>query len=86
MAIPADAIAKMDEQKLLDLIALLDDDYRTVFMMHTVDGYDHKEIAEILGIDESLSRKRLSRARQKLQEWISPKIVDAAITQQKTQP
>ena len=51
MAIPADAIAKMDEQKLLDLIALLDDDYRTVFMMHTVDGYDHKEIAEILGMD-----------------------------------
>jgi RNA polymerase sigma-70 factor, ECF subfamily len=86
MAIPADAIAKMDEQKLLDLIALLDDDYRTVFMMHTVDGYDHKEIAEILGIDESLSRKRLSRARQKLQEWISPAIADAETTQQKTQP
>ena len=42
--------------------------YRTVFLMHDVEGYSHGEIAEALGVAEGTSKARLSRARSKLRE------------------
>lgn len=38
-------------------------DFSDVFNLFVIEGYDHKEIAEILSIETALSRKRLSRAR-----------------------
>lgn len=40
--------------------------YRTVFVMHDVEGYTHEEIATSLGIREGTSKAQLSRARAKL--------------------
>ncbi len=40
--------------------------YRTVFLMHDLEGYSHGEIAEWLGVAEGTSKARLSRARAKL--------------------
>ena len=40
--------------------------YRTVFLMHDLEGYAHGEIAEMLGVAEGTSKARLSRARAKL--------------------
>ena len=40
--------------------------YRTVFVMHDVEGYTHDEIARSLGIQEGTSKAQLSRARAKL--------------------
>lgn len=40
--------------------------YRTVFLMHDLEGYPHGEIAETLGVAEGTSKARLSRARAKL--------------------
>ncbi len=42
--------------------------YRTVFLMHDLEGYGHGEIAEVLGVAEGTSKARLSRARAKLRE------------------
>ena len=42
--------------------------YRTVFLMHDLEGYNHGEIAETLGVAEGTSKARLSRARAKLRE------------------
>ena len=42
--------------------------YRTVFLMHDLEGYNHGEIAEALGVAEGTSKARLSRARAKLRE------------------
>jgi len=42
--------------------------YRTVFLMHDLEGYGHAEIGEILGVAEGTSKARLSRARAKLRE------------------
>lgn len=39
-------------------------------MMHVVDGYNHREIAEMLGINEGTSRSNFMKARLKLQEMI----------------
>lgn len=40
--------------------------YRTVFLMHDLEGYSHGEIAETLGVAEGTSKARLFRARAKL--------------------
>lgn len=44
----------------------LPDEYRVVLSLFLLEGYDHKEISEILHISNQLSRTRYSRARQKL--------------------
>ncbi len=46
----------------------LPDIYRTVFLMHDLEGYPHGEIAKALGLAEGTSKARLSRARAKLRE------------------
>lgn len=42
--------------------------YRMVFNLYAVDGYKHKEIAEILKIDENTSKSQYSRARASLRQ------------------
>ena len=44
----------------------LPDGYRTVFNLYSVEGYSHKEIAEILEISENTSKSQLSKARKYL--------------------
>jgi RNA polymerase sigma-70 factor (ECF subfamily) len=46
----------------------LPDIYRTVFVMHDLEGYSHGEIAASLGVAEGTSKARLFRARSKLRE------------------
>ncbi len=49
-------------------IGELSEIYRTVVIMHDVEGYTHGEIARVLGIPEGTSKARLSAARSKLRE------------------
>ena len=44
----------------------LPDGYRTVFVMHDIEGYTHEEIAGALGVATGTSKAQLSRARAKL--------------------
>jgi RNA polymerase sigma-70 factor (ECF subfamily) len=46
--------------------------YRTVFLMHDLEGFNHGEIADALGVAEGTSKARLSRARSKLRETLGP--------------
>jgi RNA polymerase sigma-70 factor (ECF subfamily) len=48
----------------------LPDNYRVVLSLYLLEGYDHEEIAQILGIKENLSRIRYFRARKKLLEYL----------------
>lgn len=57
-------------KELMDLIMTLPPGFRTVFNMYAIEGYSHKEIAQMLGITETTSRTQLSRARIWLQEKI----------------
>lgn len=50
-------------QYLLKLIQELPDRYRLVFSMYVLDGYQHKEIAEMLNISDGTSKSNLARAR-----------------------
>ncbi len=58
----------VDENNLMDTINQLPDGYRTVFLLHVVDGYSHKEIAAQLEIAEGTSRSQFFKARNLLQE------------------
>lgn len=46
----------------------LPDGYRVVFSLYLLEGYDHKEIAEILNITEATSKSQFSRAKSKLRD------------------
>jgi RNA polymerase sigma-70 factor (ECF subfamily) len=48
----------------------LPDGYRVVFSLYAMEGYDHEEISQILGITESTSKSQYSRARQRLQDLL----------------
>jgi RNA polymerase sigma-70 factor (ECF subfamily) len=46
----------------------LPDGYRVVLSLYLLEGYDHAEIAEILGITESTSKSQFNRSKKKLKE------------------
>ena len=52
--------------RLEGAVDALPETYRTVFLMHDLEGYRHGEIAETLGVAEGTSKARLFRAREKL--------------------
>lgn len=54
--------------QLLELIQSLPQGCRVVFNLFAIEGYNHKEIAELLGISEGTSKSQYSRARSLLQQ------------------
>jgi RNA polymerase sigma-70 factor (ECF subfamily) len=60
-----DAAAKIDLEKA---IAQLPDQARMVFVLHDVEGYQHREIGRLLGIATGTSKAHLHRARRLLRE------------------
>jgi len=55
------------ESELTNLLNNIPDHFRIVFSMYVIDDYKHKDIAELLNINEKTSKTRLSRARKLLQ-------------------
>ncbi len=51
----------------------LPDGYRVVFSLYMLEGYDHKEIGEILGVSEATSKSQYSRAKRKLKDILQSK-------------
>ena len=54
------------KQRMKQAIDALPNGYRTVFVMHDVEGYTHEEIGAALGVETGTSKAQLSRARAKL--------------------
>lgn len=61
-------ISKLSHEEIIEAINSLPDGYRMVVNMYLVDGYEHHEIAEILGISEGTSKSQLSRAKVHLRK------------------
>lgn len=55
-------------KELLSFIKQLPEPQRTIFNLYVIDGYDHSEIGERLGISSNASRSHLSRAKTKIKE------------------
>ena len=60
--------------KVRRAIDQLPDGYRSVLSLYLLEGYDHQEIGEIMGISESTSKSQLNRAKNKLKELLTKKI------------
>lgn len=58
------------EKDILALLNLLPEGCRTIFNLFAIEGYPHKEIAEMLSISEGTSKSQLNFARKKLQELL----------------
>ena len=67
----ADALSMISAEEIIDLLQHLSPAYRSVFNLYVVEGYSHKELADILQITESTSRSNLVKARNKLKELIA---------------
>ncbi|TDS10901.1 RNA polymerase sigma-70 factor (ECF subfamily) [Maribacter caenipelagi] len=60
----------LDTEHIQQLIDALPQGYKMVFVLCTVEGYKHKEIAEMLSITESTSKTQLLKARKLLQDQL----------------
>jgi RNA polymerase sigma-70 factor (ECF subfamily) len=58
---------------ILECLSELPAGYRTIFNLHLVEGFSHKEVAEKLGIKESTSRSQFTKARRFLIDLINKK-------------
>jgi RNA polymerase sigma factor (sigma-70 family) len=56
----------LEVEKVKKAISKLPDGFRVVFSLYALEGYDHTEIADIVGITESTSKSQYMRAKQKL--------------------
>ena len=65
-----DVIAAISAQEILALVQQLPPAYRMVFTLFVVEGYSHREIADLLSIQEGTSKSNLRDARRKLQMMI----------------
>jgi RNA polymerase sigma factor (sigma-70 family) len=66
-----DLIDNLTVQELMKIIEELSPKYRMVFNLYAIEGYSHKEISEMLDINEGTSKSNLSRARAILQEKVN---------------
>ena len=61
----------LDAEYLEKAIQSLPDGFRTVFVLIEIEGYAHKEVAEILGISEGTSKSQLFHAKQRLRKILA---------------
>lgn len=66
-----DALSKLTVQEIITCIQQLSPAYRSVFNLYVIEGFSHREIADMLEITESTSRSNLVKARSKLKDLLS---------------
>ena len=59
-----------DRVNLQRAVKQLPEGYRAMFILHDVHGYEHKEIAEILGCSVGTSKSQLHKARRQIREFL----------------
>ena len=60
----------LERLSIEEALERLSPEHRTVFLLKEVEGYEHSEIADLLGISVSNSEVRLHRARRQLRELL----------------
>jgi RNA polymerase sigma-70 factor (ECF subfamily) len=64
----------LELSRIKEAIQELPDGFRTVFSLYLLEGYDHREIADILGVSESTSKSQYNRAKKRLKEILKERI------------
>ena len=65
------AETQLEEEDLLKLLEFLPEGCKTIFNLFVIEGYGHKEIAQMLTISEGTSKSQLNVAKTKLKELIA---------------
>ena len=63
-------VGSIDRISLTRAIGELPPGYRSVFVLHDIEGYEHNEIAEIMNCSVGNSKSQLHKARMKLRDWL----------------
>jgi RNA polymerase sigma factor (sigma-70 family) len=69
--VPPSVISKMSASEILELVRQLPPATQAVFNLYVMEGYNHIEIAALIGISEGTSKWHLSEARKRLQKMIN---------------
>jgi len=67
----------MNVDRIRNAIQKLPDGYRVVFSLYLLEGYDHREIAQVLDISESTSKSQYNRAKKKIRELLNDTMYEA---------
>lgn len=65
---------QLKTSEVMEAIQRLSPAYRTVFNLYVIEGYNHQQIADTLGISVGASKSNLSKAKQNLQKYLLQKI------------
>jgi RNA polymerase sigma-70 factor (ECF subfamily) len=60
-------------------ISELPEGYRAIFLLHEVDGYQHREIAQLLGCSVGNSKSQLHKAKLKIRDFLGQTDTEAAV-------
>ncbi|WP_091393131.1 RNA polymerase sigma factor [Flavobacterium noncentrifugens] len=64
-------ITDLEEEDLLNLLNLIPEGCSTIFNLFVIEGYTHKEIAEMLQISEGTSKSQLNVSKTKLKDLVN---------------
>lgn len=73
-----ETISKLSLEEMYKIINSLPEGYKIVFNLYIVEGYNHREISEMLGISESTSKSQLHKAKRKIKNLIKKYYPDQA--------
>jgi RNA polymerase sigma factor (sigma-70 family) len=71
---------QVSREVILESINQLADGYRVILTLYLIEGYDHGEIADIMGIGKSTSRSQFNRARNKLKDILADKLGEETLS------
>jgi len=66
-----DVLSSIQAQEIVKMVNLLPDKAGMVLKLYAIEGYAHREIADLMGISEGTSKSQLNRARGLLREQIN---------------
>jgi len=66
-----DIFSDLGAKELTELIQKLPDGYRIVFNLYVVEGFNHREIGEMLGVSQNTSKTQLFKAKAMLRKRLS---------------
>lgn len=69
----------VDRMELQRAVEALPPGYRSIFVLHDVEGYEHNEIADLVGCSIGNSKSQLHKARMKLRELLKTSRAEKAI-------
>lgn len=78
-AFDQDTVGDLEVKAIMKCLELLPTGYRTIFNLYEIEGYKHREIAEILGISINTSKSQLILAKKRLRDILKKKDISKVI-------